>query len=48
MSEINTPASTSTSTTATRNEKVLVALADEIKNYNADELRDFTKAGPKD
>ena len=41
MSETNTPASTSTSVTATGNETV--TLADEIKKYNMTELIFFLK-----
>ncbi|RIA79457.1 hypothetical protein C1645_882660 [Glomus cerebriforme] len=41
MSETNTPASTSTSVTATGNESL--TLADEIKKYNMTELIDFLR-----
>ena len=43
VSETNTPASTSTFTIVTENEKVLVTLANKIKNYDADELKNFLR-----
>ncbi len=39
MSETNTPASTSTSVTATKNESLM--LSDEIKKYDVGELIEF-------